>query len=91
MFEYTSASTRDEDLDEKYHLYQDTLAVPEYFLFDPKQEYLTPSLQGFRLNSGRYLAIAPVDGRLHSEVLGLDLERDGTFLPFAILPPGTDF
>ncbi len=80
VFEYTSASTRDEDLDEKYHLYQDTLAVPEYFLFDPKQEYLTPSLQGFRLNSGRYLAIAPVEGRLHSEVLGLDLERDGTFL-----------
>ena len=36
VFEYTSESTRDEDLDEKYNLYQDVLKVPEYFLFDPK-------------------------------------------------------
>ena len=80
VFEYTSPSTRDEDLDEKYQLYQDTLRVPEYFLFDPKQEYLTPSLQGFRLCSGRYAPIEPVEGRLPSEVLGLHLERDGVFL-----------
>jgi len=80
VFEYTSASTRDEDLDEKYHLYQDVLQVPEYFLFDPKQEYLTPSLQGFRLHSGRYVPIEPVEGRLPSEVLGLHLEREGAFL-----------
>ncbi len=80
VFEYTSASTRDEDLDEKYQLYQDVLQVPEYFLFDPKQEYLTPSLQGFRLRSGRYVPIEPVEGRLPSEVLGLHLERDGAFL-----------
>src|SRR5208337_945900 len=80
VFEYTSASTRDEDLDEKYHLYQEVLQVPEYFLFDPKQEYLTPSLQGFRLRSGRYVPIEPVEGRLPSEVLGLHLEREGAFL-----------
>ena len=80
VFEFTSKSTRNEDLDDKYNLYQDTLGVFEYFLFDPKQEYLTPSLQGFRLRSGRYVPIEPVEGRLPSEVLGLHLEREGAFL-----------
>ena len=80
VFEYTSKSTRNEDLVDKYNLYQDVLKVSEYFLFDPKQEYLTPSLQGFRLRSGRYVPIEPVEGRLPSEVLGLHLEREGAFL-----------
>ncbi len=80
VFEYTSKSTRNEDLVGKYNLYQDVLKVSEYFLFDPKQEYLTPSLQGFRLRSGRYVPIEPVEGRLPSEVLGLHLEREGAFL-----------
>jgi len=80
VFEFTSKSTRDEDLVDKYNLYQDVLKVSEYFLFDPKQEYLTPSLQGFRLRSGRYVPIEPVEGRLPSEVLGLHLEREGAFL-----------
>ncbi len=80
VFEYTSKSTRDEDLNVKYKLYQDVLNVYEYFLFDPKQEYLTPSLQGFRLRSGQYVPIEPVEGRLPSEVLGLHLEREGALL-----------
>jgi Uma2 family endonuclease len=80
VFEFTSSSTRDEDLDEKFQLYQDVLKVPEYFLFDPKEEYLTPSLQGFRLRSGRYTPIEWVEGRIPSEVLGLHLEREGMFL-----------
>jgi len=80
VFEFTSKSTRNEDLDDKYNLYQDVLKVSEYYLFDPKQEYLTPSLQGFRLRSGRYVPIEPVEGRLPSEVLGLHLEREGAFL-----------
>jgi hypothetical protein len=80
VFEFTSESTRDEDLDDKYNLYQDVLKVSEYFLFDPKQEYLTPSFQGFRLRSGRYVSIEPVAGRLPSEVLGLHLEREGVFM-----------
>ncbi|MGC1722198.1 MAG: Uma2 family endonuclease, partial [Isosphaeraceae bacterium] len=80
VFEFTSESTRDEDLDDKYNLYQDVLKVSEYFLFDPKQEYLTPSLQGFRLRSGRYVSVEPVAGRLPSEVLGLHLEREGVFM-----------
>ncbi len=75
--ELTSESTREEDIDEKKSLYRDKLKVPEYFLFDPRGEYLKPSLQGFRLVDGDYIAITPVNGRLPSEVLGLHLEANG--------------
>lgn len=77
VIELTSESTRDEDLEQKFELYQDTLRVPEYFLFDPLSDYLIPSLQGYRLQKGRYQPIKPVKDRLPSKVLGLHLERDG--------------
>ena len=80
VIEITSPSTRDEDLEDKMRLYESTLRVPEYFLFDPKEEYLTPSLQGRQLIGGHYVPIEPQDGRLPSRVLGLHLERDGTDL-----------
>jgi Uma2 family endonuclease len=80
VFEISSRSTRKEDLDKKFRLYQDTLRVPEYFLFDPLEEYLKPSLQGFRLREGVYVPIQPVDGRVRSDELELHLERDGAFL-----------
>lgn len=76
VIEMTSESTREEDLDHKFHLYQDVLRVPEYFLFDPEGEYLDPPLRGYRLVQGRYQPIAEIEGRLQSEVLGLHLERD---------------
>jgi Uma2 family endonuclease len=77
VIEVTSTSTRNEDLKKKYALYRDTLRVPEYFLFDPLAEYLTPPLQGYRLRKGQYEPIKPVKGRLPSKVLGLHLERNG--------------
>jgi hypothetical protein len=80
IFEISSASTRKEDLVTKYRLYQDVLRISEYFLFDPYEEYLKPSLQGFRLQQGVYVRIEPVDGRLFSEELGLWIEREGTML-----------
>jgi Uma2 family endonuclease len=80
VVEFTSRSTRREDLRTKFELYRDVLHVQEYFLFDPKQEYLKPSMQGFRLVDGEYAAIEPVEGRLPSVVTGLHLERDGTTL-----------
>jgi Uma2 family endonuclease len=75
--ELTSASTRDEDVEDKKQLYQDVLKVEEYFLFDPWAEYLVPQLQGFRLVQGSYQSIEPVEGRLPSETLGVHLEADG--------------
>ena len=77
VIEVSSESTREEDLDDKYELYRDVLKVPEYFLFDPRSEFLKPPLQGYRLIDGRYVRIEPVNGRLPSEELGLHLEQDG--------------
>jgi Uma2 family endonuclease len=80
VIEITSKSTRREDQRKKKELYQTVLRVPEYFQFDPTEDYLKPPLQGFRLVDETYVPIEPVNGRLPSEVLGLHLERDGTRL-----------
>jgi Uma2 family endonuclease len=80
VFEMSSASTRREDLSTKYRLYQDVLRVSEYFLFDPYEEYLKPSFQGFRLQRGIYVPITLIEGGLYSEQLGLRMEREGTML-----------
>lgn len=80
VIELTSSSTREEDVEDKFELYQDELRVPEYFLFDPHLDYLDPPLQGYRLKRKKYQPIPPVDGRLPSEVLGLHLERRDTQL-----------
>lgn len=77
VIELTSASTRDEDVEEKKSLYEGVLAVDEYILFDPFGEYLEPALQGFRLQKGKYAEIGAVDGRLPSDVLGLQFEACG--------------
>jgi Uma2 family endonuclease len=77
VIELTSQSTREDDVEDKYELYQDTLRVPEYFLFDPLGDYLQPALQGHRLRRGRYEPITQVEGRLPSKVLGLHLEGNG--------------
>jgi hypothetical protein len=75
VIEMTSRSTSREDMEVKFELYRDVLKVREYFLFDPYDEYLRPSLQGFRLARGKYARIRPLAGRLPSKVLGLHLER----------------
>lgn len=72
VFEMTSRSTRSEDIGKKMLLCE-SLEIPEYFMFDPKNEYLSPSLQGYRLLDGKYARIEPdSQGRLSSAVLGLD-------------------
>jgi Uma2 family endonuclease len=80
VIELTSSSTRAEDVKKKYKLYQDTLRVAEYFLFDPYGDYLDPPLRGYRLRAGQYVPIRPRNGRLPSKVLGLHLERSGMAL-----------
>jgi Uma2 family endonuclease len=80
VMEVTSRSTRQEDLRKKKDLYRQ-LGVEEYFLFDPREEYLEPSLQGHRLiggPGGEYRPIAPEDdGSLLSPVLGVLFRREG--------------
>lgn len=80
--EVTSPSTRDEDLEDKLEIYRDLIQVREYFLFDPRAEYLSPPLQGYRLLRGAYIPIEPTARRLPSEELGLHLERNGAELRF---------
>jgi Uma2 family endonuclease len=80
VVEFTSTSTKDEDLRTKFQLYRDALKVTEYFLFDPLREYLDPPEQGFRLVDGEYVPIEPSDGRFRSEVLGTELAREGTYV-----------
>ncbi len=77
VFEFTSRKTQREDTDTKLPRYETTLRTPEYFLFDPTGDYLRPRLQGYRLESGRYVRLELVDDRLHSERLGLDLVQEG--------------
>jgi Uma2 family endonuclease len=82
VIEFTSKSTRKEDTTKKFQLYRDVLKVREYFLFDPRGDYLDPTLQGYRLSRREYVPIAPIADRLPSAVLGLHLERSGTDLRF---------
>jgi Uma2 family endonuclease len=80
VFEITSSSTQAEDTRKKFEKYRDVLKVREYFLFDPFEDYLDPSMQGYRLRAGQYVAIQPKAGRLPSQLLGLHLEREGSTL-----------
>ena len=88
VVEFTSRSTREEDLEDKFRIYRDELGVREYLLFDPYAEYLEPPEQLYRLAEGEYQPVEPVGGRLPSEVLGLHFEREGRFL--RLYDPATD-
>lgn len=81
VFEITSKTTRREDTRLKRAVYQDVWEVDEYFLFDPLEDYLDPSLQGFRRVRGAFQPIRPAkDGSLTSRRLGLTFSRDGARL-----------
>ncbi|MBA4187613.1 MAG: hypothetical protein C0467_06295 [Planctomycetaceae bacterium] len=80
VIEVTSKRTKAEDTKKKWTLYQDTLKVKEYFLFDPYGDYLKPSLQGFSRVRGKFKPIEFVNDRLPSAELGLHLQRDGLYL-----------
>jgi Uma2 family endonuclease len=82
VIEVTSESTREEDLYDKLEIYRDQVRVAEYFLFDPRGEYLQPALQGYRLKADRYDHIQPISGRLPSRELGLQLEEHERHLRF---------
>lgn len=80
IFEITSKNTRSEDTDNKKRLYQ-RLGVPEYFLFDPLGEYLSPRLQGFTLVNGRYKRLKEsAKETLLSSELGLLLRAEDDLL-----------
>ena len=81
VLEVTSASTRRADERRKRDVYA-SLGVSEYFLYDPRAEYLTPPLQGYRLRDGEYRplpAVTVLSNRgvaVASEVLGLEFRDE---------------
>ena len=81
VLEVTSASTRGNDERRKRDVYA-ALGVREYFLYDPRAEWLAPPLQGWRLHAGVYRALPAVTMlsnrgvAVASEVLGLELRDE---------------
>jgi Uma2 family endonuclease len=77
IFEMTSEGTRNQDQDDKKKLYEQ-LEVKEYWLFDPKGEWIAEQLRGYRFNGEQYVLIT--DGR--SEPLKLRLQLEDTLIGF---------
>jgi len=88
ILEVTSRKTKKKDTVTKPALYAQ-LRVPEYFLFDPTQDYLDPPLQGHRLVGDQYEVMAPgPQGALVSGELGLRLQAEHGQLMFYRLDTG---
>ena len=72
-----------------------SLGVSEYFLYDPRAEYLTPPLQGWRLRDGKYRplpAVTVLPGRgtvVASEVLGLEFRDEREVRMVRLRDPAT--
>ena len=72
VMEFSSKTTYQNDLTDKMDLYA-ALGIPNYFLYDAEALYLPAPLMGFQLVEGVYVPVLPsADGKLHSDVLGLD-------------------
>ena len=85
VFEITSPSTKEQDITTKHDLYEQ-LGVQEYWLFDPKAEWIPEQLQGYELIDGTYAPLTtdpPV-----SKALGLRLVVEGELLIFYRLDNG---
>ena len=85
LLEVASENTWKEDLGRKRALYAE-LGVREYWLFDPKDEYFDPPLQGLVLREHAYRSLpALVENgarTIRSDVLGLTLRADRGVLRF---------
>lgn len=88
ILEVTSRKTKKTDTTKKPALYR-RLRVPEYFLFDPTQDYLDPPLQGYRLVGEGYEPVArDAEGAMVSEQLGMRLRPEGRYLMLHRLDTG---
>jgi Uma2 family endonuclease len=91
VFEMTSPSTRAEDKGNKKNLYAE-LGVHEYWMFDPKGEWIKNKLEGYRLISteegGKLInSYAPITDGI-SQPLGLRLVVEGDLIGFYRLDNG---
>jgi Uma2 family endonuclease len=79
VIEISSRGTWKKDRVEKKVLYA-ALGVKEYFIFNPLDLKSESSFVAFRLKNGEYDAAEITNGRVRSEVLGLDLVVSGKTL-----------
>jgi Uma2 family endonuclease len=77
IFEMTSKGTKTKDLEDKKLLYE-ALGVQEYWLFDPRGEWIKEQLRGYRLDEDGYQPIT--DSR--SAPLNLRLQVEGQLIGF---------
>ena len=93
VLEVASENTWQQDLGRKRALYAE-LGVREYWLFDPRDEYFDPVLQGLGLRGRAYRPLpARVESgarTIRSEVLGLDLRVENQALRFRDTGSGQD-
>ena len=86
IFEMNSASTQAHDQAKKKELYE-SIGVLEYWLFDPKGEWIPEKLRGYRCqanlpkNDEESLVYEAIADSL-SQVLGLRLEVEGSLIGF---------
>ncbi len=83
IFEMTSPGTKKEDQETKKDLYAN-IEVQEYWLFDPKAEWIEEQLIGYKLSENGYQLIT----NNCSEVLQLRLEVEGKIIGFYRLDNG---
>ncbi len=83
IFEVTSPKTHEQDQYFKRELYEQ-MGVPEYWLFDPKGEWMAEQLRGYRLIGEEYV----VNPEPISHQLGLRLVVAATSLNFYRLGDG---
>ena len=77
IFEMTSKGTQNQDIEHKKTLYEQ-LEVQEYWLFDPRGEWIEEKLRGYRLRAESYQLIT--DSR--SEILKLRLTIEDELIGF---------
>jgi Uma2 family endonuclease len=83
IFEMTSKGTQDHDQSFKRTLYEQ-LGVREYWQFDPRGEWISERLRGYRLHGEFYEPITDSQ----SQPLGLRLEIEGKLIGFYRLDNG---
>jgi hypothetical protein len=77
IFEMTSPSTKNQDQEFKKILYEQ-LGVKEYWLFDPRGEWISEKLRGYRLRRSEYELIEDN----YSEPLHLRLQVEDNLISF---------
>ncbi len=91
VFEMTSLSTRNEDTGFKYSIYEQ-MGVEEYWLFDPKGEWIPEKLRGYRLQNiviagNEEIIYQPIKDSI-SQALQLRLQVEDKLLSFYRLSNG---